>query len=77
MVEDGIVSMVEDPAIVDALARLAALIGDREGLADVRTLFDSLDEDGSGALDPAEFTLAMRKFGFLVSPSPRSPSAHK
>jgi Ca2+-binding EF-hand superfamily protein len=62
--EDDLAVVDEDGlAVVDILARLASIIGDRDGLADVQSMFDELDVDGNGLLDQEEFTLALRKFG--------------
>jgi hypothetical protein len=46
-----------------ALAKLAEVIGCRDGLADLRNIFNELDIDGSGALDIDEFTKALKRFG--------------
>jgi Ca2+-binding EF-hand superfamily protein len=53
----------DDPVVEAALARLASAIGDRAGLASLGAMFESLDTNGTGELDPREFKLALEKFG--------------
>jgi hypothetical protein len=45
------------------LSKLAAAIGSRSGLDDLKALFNELDVDRSGELDLKEFGVALRRFG--------------
>ena len=46
----------------ETLASLAELIGDRDGLETLHTMFIQSDHDGSGQLSPSEFGDLIRDF---------------
>jgi hypothetical protein len=57
----------QDPVVAQAWAILANAIGDRDGLASLGDLFDSIDTDGNGELDSEEFRVALNNFGLELS----------
>jgi hypothetical protein len=51
-----------------AISVLTENIGGREGIANLQAVFNAIDTDGNGVLDPEEFTTAMRScFGDSMS----------
>ena len=47
--------------------KLRAVVGDRDGLEELSDVFNSIDADGSGALDQEEFRNALLQFGIDIT----------
>ena len=57
---------VDDAVLQQVMDKFTQALGGREGLVDMRRIFDEMDEDGSGTIDRAEFKEALKRFGMRL-----------
>jgi hypothetical protein len=47
----------------NCLDQMAAMISSKNGMTNLNKIFNELDTDGNGSLDPIEFAVALKRFG--------------